>query len=217
MSFEKLLLGNNEVGVRDIGTDCYHRFQLSIPIHESLLKPDIKLDPRLANKVFPQAVAEWQKDIKTTHELPSGIKIEDLENYLQPYEITSKKFENDEEIYQFVKPWGFYDVVMTSKTGFARSLELNSCRPNVVHFKEDSLKASLFSRRGNTGIKGVELDFDQEKIDLYAVEPCSPGFLTCHHYGIHNPGSWVEVNLLRIWTINYLNAALTQLHEQGII
>ncbi len=216
MIFEQLLLQNHEVLIKDIGIGNPHRFQLKIPIYKSLLNEDISLDPSLANKVFPAAVEAWQQDIRTTTELPEDIKKESLAEFLKPYSIISKTIYPNK--YQCVKPWGFCDVIPdTTKTGFARGFELNECRSNVVHINEDSINNSIISRILNPDSSGFAIDFSQSKINAYSVEKSSEGFLTCHYYGIHNPGTWETVNLLRIWAIHYLNAALQSAHKQGLI
>jgi hypothetical protein len=212
MLFEKLLLQNHEVLVRDTGSPI-NRFQLNIPIYRALLRDDITLDPRLANNIFPAAVAAWQHDIQTA-KLHSGAKREDIANYFVEYNIIQEEHHN--EPHQIVKPWDFYDEVDTTKTGLVRNLRVAG-NENVLHFNEDSLNSSMSSKIIMPEADGFSIDFSQEKIDLYSVDPSSRGFLTCHNYGIHNPGSWVMVNLLRIWAIQYLNAAMTQLHERGIL
>jgi len=194
MDLNDLLLKKEELPLITIeGTLSCPNF--CIPIHPKLLDPNVKLDERLANNVFPKAAQEWYKDLSKVAQNDKWIK----DVFLKKYSI---KNNHDE---QTVTSVGWHDHVLTLENGFASSLCISRNHGGMLYL--DPNKREGYIHRHNA-------KFSLEKFRAYSCEKnksVSPSGTTAYVYSGHNIDHYSGALFLRNWAILYLNEALKQI------
>jgi hypothetical protein len=173
-------------------------FRFRIPIHPVLLSTEIKLDPHLANKVFPYAANEFVVDMKKYFEMN---KTKGLEKHLRRY-IARKPVVKNKGRFGSQKYFGYEDCVIPHENGngFARALDIDGYRNVVI----EEVSYNLW------------VGFSEEKFKAYA-KPEFQGKLSGFgpaYVPDNNVGTIDAALFLRAWGIIYLNEALKHAAKQ---
>ena len=178
-----------------------------IPLHPILLNPNTKLDPKLANEVFPQVAKEWHEDLKDFLNSPkSGLDRQTEDFYRvfiknRPPEVITRLGEQTLD-----SVMGWKDGVHTDERGFAYGLSISRNGGGTINYdpskRDDSQWTIPLDGKPNIFFnipieKASELALDKQgKIKVYAP-----------HNINHYPGAL----FLRNWGLAYVNAAMASI------
>ncbi|MFA4887771.1 MAG: hypothetical protein WC595_06175 [Candidatus Nanoarchaeia archaeon] len=212
MAIEDFLLTKDELPV--LYKPRFTRPIFHVPIHPALIRSDIRLDPQIARRVFPQAAKEWYAELR---EYADRLNEEDTDKewfnevFLKAEPAIEKVYAGTELERQETKPLSWRDDVRVEATGFASAISIsrdaggsllyNGEKPGLIHPR--------FTR------------FSEEKFKVYCADPSfnergtsfSRGTLAfeyAHHNIDHYPGAL----FLRNWAILILNESMKELGEE---
>ena len=198
MDLDQLLLKKEEVPI-------FYETSFYLPIHPSLLRKDIALDPHLANKVFPQAAVEWYAELK---EHTETVEDQQIKKWYQDVFLKEEPIIKDGKLAN--PPLRWHDEVFFDGNGFAVHLSINRNCGGSLYFNEDYLSKPKY-------IDSPIVNFTPEKFEAYAA----PGTIQftdlpgtrAYVYNPHNIDYFPGALFLRNWALLYLNEALRFLHE----
>ena len=196
-----LLLKKEELPILH-GTSFY------VPIHPDLLKEDIRLDPQIANRVFPQAAHEYHQDLTAYIEtMEDG---QDKKWYKEVF-LKDPTVQKDKLGRQSILGGMWEDLVFTTETGFAHALSINRNAGGTLFFNGEDRQCT------RSYVFPPIVNFTPEKFAAYAVEKLSgTRGVTANAYAHHNIDNYPGALFLRNWAILYLNAALKELHQRKL-
>ena len=200
MQLEELLLRKEELPIS-------HETRFVVPIHPSLLRSDIRLNPNLAKQVFRQAAEEWYADLTVyTERLENGkTKSWHQEVFLrEPPKVSTNQYGRQTILNGM---WG--DLVQVSETGFVHGLSISRDAGGSLYYNNDDLQSC------RDYIHPQIVLFSPEKFDAYAIKkfPDNEGVFA-HTYGHHNVDYYPGALFLRNWSMLYLNEAMKELGEE---
>jgi len=199
MKIEDILLKKEEIPILN---ECF--FQM--PIHPRLLDRSIMLDPKLANKLFPNAAQEWYIDLK---EYEKTIEDESTKKWLNDVFLKEEPQIKEEYGIQYLRDGRWEDRVERADNGFARCFMINRDVGGSMFFNNDRSCEAFVSFDGTDDF----LRFSKEKITEFAKEIKDYGDFkggNLHVYGLHNVDAYPGALFLRNWAILYLNEAMKQ-------
>lgn len=211
LQLEQLLLTKEELPLRlakephDL-TGFRHPF-LVVPIHPKLFLPGLSINPSLAHDVFEQAAKEWYEDLKLYLDSP-----ESEPERKWTYEVFVKpglRFRKERGEQVVAISWS--DFVRLSETGFAYVLSISRDGGGTLGIAYDEPEPGFIGKR--------DVLFTPEKFAAYAApgEESTERHTLGYQYGHHNIDHYPGALFLRNWAILYLNAALKDLDEKGLL
>jgi hypothetical protein len=197
MKLEELLLKKEEIPILPGEGRYYRGGRFFLPIYPKLLDADVKIDPLLANKVFPKAAKDWFADLKKTlNDMPDSAR-DHAEELLKKKISVKRKYGR-----QVAQPVGFEDQVTTLANGFVKGIAISS--------SANSLYVELNSPQAVFPAEGA-VKFSTEKFEAYCCRNHkSEAWYYMHLFHMHNPGNYTSLLFLRNWGILYVNEALKQ-------
>ncbi len=194
MSIQELLLTKEEVPISQ-------KRYLIVPIHPLLLTE--RLDPRLANNVFPMAAHEWYAELQAVEGTPKEREWY-KSVFLQHEPIIEQRGAN-----QVMTPpsGGWFDHVTTNDNGFATLLGIN---------RNQGMLMLMSGSRAMKYITPPIINFTQEKFKRYAAEEPFPRARGVHAfvYNCENITGLPSALFLRNWAVLYLNEALKYIESK---
>jgi hypothetical protein len=195
MNLDSLLLKKEELPISEV-------LNFHVPIHPSLLNPDFYFDPRLANRLFEQALLEWYTDITAKLTAGKPFRGEWIKNHLK-YKPKIKVNAGR----QIIEELFWEDDVGIGENGFARAFTISRNHGGTLYFNKEEYDCEypLFS-------ESKVIRFSQEKINSYSFNkyPKNP---RTYVYSKHNIDDFPGALFLRNWAIIYLNEALKQVNK----
>src|SRR3989344_8449423 len=215
MAIEDFLVTKEELPI--LYKPRFSRPIFHVPIHPSLVRSDITLDPKIAQRVFPQAAKEWYVDLKR---YADGLSEEDTDKkwfnevFLKAEPTIEKMYAGTDFERQEMHPLSWRDDAVVEKTGFARGISISRDAGGSLYYRADERAGLLHPRY---------VKFDESKFRLYCSDssfnnesfPFSNGTigLEYHHHNIdHYPGAL----FLRNWAILILNESMRQVGEKEL-
>ena len=196
MKLEQLLLKKEELPILN---DTF----FTIPIHPKLLSNHIKIDPKIANKVFSAAVKEWHNDLK---DYAKTLENKETKDWIK--RVFLKKKPQIEEAYgnQTVQLLGWEDGVLTLENGFASSLCISRNSGGTLYLGGSSGPLVL--------ITDETCKFSPEKFLEFGspIEGLDGAEARVYHQ--HNVDHYPGALFLRNWAILYLNEAMKQVFKE---
>ena len=202
MDLDKLLIKKDEI---PIIAKCH----FEVPIHPGLLNPNLNLDPKLANRLFPQATDEWYEDLQNYVE---KIKEGEQKNWLREVFLKKEPKITQERDCQRIDGY-WQDDTCLEPNGFARVLSISRNGGGSLYFIPDDLSCESFISLDKDLNRYMK--FPSEKAKLYAkkifeANERTSGAAIVHIYGKHNVDHYPGALFLRNWAILYLNEAIKQ-------
>lgn len=198
MRLEQLLLKKEELPI-------LHETCFIVPIYFRLLDEDIKINPEIANQVFPQAAKEWYDELKEYIETVENEKTKEwYESVFLTHELKIKK----EYGRQIVDPPGFWeDTVITGDNGFATGLSINRNVGGSLGLPWENHTDQI--------IYPPLVNFSPEKLKVYATLSF-PNVKSVYAptYSQHNVDHYPGALFLRNWAILYLNEAMKSVGKE---
>ena len=203
MKKEDLLLKKEEVNIL-YPKDCGYGCLLMVPIYPGLLEDDVKIDPELGHKVFPEAAKAWYDELKEHEADDKNTKalIKDMLKKKLSYKRHGNRWS--------INPPGYWNDIkfLTDRRGFARSFSVETNIAGsltlVTAYGDEYYKTFLYPDY---------VKFSPEKFRAYScmdAEDTKHGVLG-YAYTPHNTDSVLGALLLRSWAISYLNEAIRQI------
>ena len=177
-----------------------------VPIHPTLLNPNIRLDPNIPRDTFRIATEEWYEDLKVyTESLEDKQKAE----WIKQIFLSRKPKIKAKHSFQIIEHLSWEDQAILSDNGFARVFAINRNSGGSLYFNRDdsNCKWHIDLENGSELIK-----FSKEKLKEFGM-PYSDGKLNgvdLYVYSQHNIDYFPGALLLRNWAILYMNGALKQ-------
>jgi len=202
MELEKLLLKKNELPI-------IHENLFLVPIHPKLLDEKTIIDPKIANKVFPEAAKDWYNDLKKYAEtIEDKEKKEWINNSFlsEGYEI-KKEMSN-----QSILNGSWKDDVLTTENGFATSFSINRDFGGSIYYPRYSFPTEFVEFNA----KGEYILFSEEKVREFSEEIPKIGNDEggqINVYGSHNVDDYPGALFLRNWAILYMNEVFKQIFK----
>ena len=146
---EDLLLTKEEIPIFPYMSCVVPMCVFNVPIHHSLLSVDVKIDPKLANKLFPEAAREWYKDFQaylTALEKSESEEDKEEKEKLKWYKEVflplgeTVSIDLGRQCLGEIKLW--QDLVAVTENGFARVLSINGVK--LIKLRYRILLALLF-------------------------------------------------------------------------
>lgn len=178
-----------------------------IPIHPTLLNPDIRLDSTIAKKVFPEAANDWYEDLRKYAE---SLEDESTRRWIEEVFLKQKPEVETEYSRQRVKSLYWEDQTESDPNGFVRVFSISRDGGGSLYFNEgeiDSREFVSFERE----IKLIK--FPRNKLIEFG-KPYSLGDVegvVLNVYSQHNVDHFPGALFLRNWAILYMNEALKQI------
>ena len=221
---EDLLLTKEEIPIFPYMSCVVPMCVFNVPIHHSLLSVDVKIDPELANKLFPEAAREWYKDFQaylTALEKSESEEDKEEKEKLKWYKEVflplgeTVSIDLGRQCLGEIKLW--QDLVAVTENGFARVLSINRNAGGSLIFNPEAGPEYIGSRF---------VKFSEEKFKAYNVRHYTdssgrkiempelpvPGSIS-YVYELHNVDHYPGALFLRDWAILYLNVALKEVHK----
>lgn len=188
MELEKLFLKKEEIPI--LYKSCFQ-----IPIHPELLNKNLRIDNKVAQRIFPEVAQDWHEDLKKYIPVNQEEKEWINQVYLKEKPKITTEFNN-----QFLN--GFWtDYVQTADNGLVTCFSINRNAGGSLYFQEDDINCESF---GITYIKfsdekKSEFQFDKKLGRMYV-------------YAHHNVDSYPGALFLRNWAIKYMNKVFKQIY-----
>lgn len=203
MELKDILLKKEELPIK-------HNTHFFIPIHPRLLDSSIRLDPKLANNVFPEAANDWYEDLKKYAE---GLEDNETKEWLNNVFLEQRPKILKEGRYQRTEPLYWEDKVDVEQNGFARVFSISRNFGGSLYFGgiDECREFVPFEGRGL-------IQFPKEKIQEFGHEAYSLGEdgkgVMMEVYRQHNIDSYPGALFLRNWAILYMNEAFKQVLDK---
>jgi len=200
MELSDLMLRKDEIPI-------LHERYFQLPIHPSLIDPEIRIDPDLASRLFPRAAEEWYKDLKTYREIAD---LDDqTKKWLDEVFLKEEPKVKTEYGHQSISKGVWRDDVVLDDNGFARGMSINRDAGGTIYFNGGESCCQSFVLLGK-GEKDY-IRFSEEKAKEFRSQKTSPvddEWVLVNTYASHNIDSYPGALFLRNWGILYLNKAL---------
>jgi hypothetical protein len=199
MELEKLLLTKEEIPI-------IRGRSFILPIHPALLSDDVRLDPFMAQSMFPQAAKEWFEELKAhtdalSDEVTKGWYREAFLS--EGYTVRTDPFGR-----QSMGRFGLWeDLVINGVNGFATTLSINRNAGGSLYLPHDDKKQYICPPMVN---------FTREKFDEFCAEDLGLDYLGGTYafaYDHHNIDHFPGALFLRNWALLYLNEAMRSVRE----
>jgi hypothetical protein len=191
MELDDLLLTKKELPI--LYGNCF-----IIPIHPKLLSDGISIDPKIANRVFPQVAAEWYDDLK---EYVGNLGEGETKTWIKTVFLKETPKITESYGHQVIKPGVWEDNVWTKENGLAHCLSIDRNAGGSLYIMEHP-ELIMLPYVNFTPKKFKEFDTGEMDQD---------NAVTSHMYGQHNIDHYPGALFLRNWAILYLNEVFKQI------
>jgi len=201
---ENILIEKNEIPIKY--NTCFH-----VPIHPILIEPEIRLDPVLAPRIFPQVVVEWYDEMTTLAELERD---QETKKRYQSTFLKQRPVIDNEKLVNFTVQWK--PNVKTTKEGFAKLLSLGG-NSGLLYFYP---QYSNVSQGCVEDVNPNKIRFTPEKFCEYSLPDLFQGDgvpgRDLYVYQQHNIEDLPTALFFRNWAIMYLNEALKSIEPEQL-
>jgi len=200
MKIKDLLLKKEEIPI--LYENCFQ-----VPIHPKFFDKNIRLNPRLANQLFPKAAEDWYNDLK---KYVSTVEDKSTKGWIKRVFLKEKPKITERYGGHIIDSLNWEDRVITLENGFAHDLMINRNFGGSLYFNGDNNCNALI----NYGFKLGYIRFSEEKGREFSYETIkgdnNKDFGKARVYGAHNVDNYPGALFLRNWAIIYLNEAMKQ-------
>ena len=177
-----------------------------VPIHPVLLDGNIKLDPKIAQKVFPEAAYDWYRDLG---EYVESLEEGQIKEWIETVFLAQKPEIITEFDSQRIRPIYWEDWTELNSNGFSRVFSIGRDNGGSLYFNqgEGRCKEFVSFESGHESIRFSKMKL-KEFGESYSVGNLDGVILRV--FAQHNIDYFPGALFLRNWTILYMNEALKQ-------